>query len=355
MFCPNCGKELANGAAFCGGCGTKIGEAKVAQATAAPAPAATAAPAAAPVAPSAPSHKGNKLVAALLAVALIIFSVLPIIFWFGDNIVVDVDDFGESYVEKFTWDDIYEDNDDDMMIVNGFRITSVVLLSVTALLSVVAILTKKYGITFVGYAAAIVSFLGALLFNIDCRDSVPSMMKEYIHTTFGGVMIFVCSALLIILPIIIMCVAPRRVYVYTGPAVGTPPALKLKTNRELLKYILLSIITFGIYPIVVMSTISTDINEIASRYDGRKTMHFCLVAFVFSWLTFGIVPLVWYHNLSDRIGCELRRRGIAYPFGAGTYWGWAFLGSFIYVGPFVYCYKLFKSMNMLCANYNING
>ena len=133
------------------------------------------------------------------------------------------------------------------------------------------------------------------------------------------------------------------------------PAYQLKTNKGLLKTILLSIITFGIYPLVIMSVISNDINTVASRYDGKKTMHFCLVYFIFSWLTFGIVPLVWSHNISDRIGCELRRRGINYSFGAGTYWGWAFLGSFIYIGPFVYCYKLFKAMNLLSEDYNMKG
>lgn len=60
------------------------------------------------------------------------------------------------------------------------------------------------------------------------------------------------------------------------------PARQLKTNRSLLKYILLSIITLGIYGIVVMSNISSDINTIASRYDGKKTMHYCLVFFIFS-------------------------------------------------------------------------
>ncbi len=133
------------------------------------------------------------------------------------------------------------------------------------------------------------------------------------------------------------------------------PTTQLKTNRGLIKYILLSLITFGIYALVVMSTISDDINIIASKYDGKKTMHFCLVYFLFSWLTFGIVPLVWYHNISARIGRELKRRGITYPFGAGSYWGWGILGSLIGIGPLVYLYKLFKSMNLLCADYNING
>lgn len=132
-------------------------------------------------------------------------------------------------------------------------------------------------------------------------------------------------------------------------------ALKLKTNRSLLKYILLSIVTLGIYGLVVMSQISTDINTIASRYDGKKTMHYCLVVFVFTGLTLGILPLVWFNNISGRIGNELKRRGLDYKFGASTYWLWNILGALIIVGPFVYYYKLFKSMNMLCEDFNING
>lgn len=133
------------------------------------------------------------------------------------------------------------------------------------------------------------------------------------------------------------------------------PVGQLKTNRGLLKFILLSLITFGIYGLVVLSNISSDINTIASRYDGKKTMHYCLVLFIFSWLTLGIVPIVWYHKLSKRIGGELRRRGINYSFGAGTYWGWDFFGVLILVGPFVYYHKLMKAMNLLATDYNRRG
>ena len=133
------------------------------------------------------------------------------------------------------------------------------------------------------------------------------------------------------------------------------PVGQLKTNRSLLKFILLSIITFGIYGLVVMSSVSTDINTIASRYDGKKTMHYCLVYFIFSWLTLGIVPLVWSHKISNRIGAELKRRNIAYQFGAGNFWGWGFFGTLILVGPFIYTHQLLRSMNLLAENYNING
>ncbi len=128
-----------------------------------------------------------------------------------------------------------------------------------------------------------------------------------------------------------------------------------KTNYGMLKLILLSMITFGIYGLVVFSNMSTDINVIAAKYDGKKTMHYCLLIFVFSWLTLGIAPLVWYHRLSARIGKELTRRGIAYRFGAGSFWGWTLLGSLIFVGPFVYLHKLCKAMNLLGEDYKVNG
>lgn len=138
-------------------------------------------------------------------------------------------------------------------------------------------------------------------------------------------------------------------------ATFTAPARQLKTNRGLLKCILLSLITLGIYPLVLMSSISTDINLIASKYDGKKTMHYCLLFFIFTGLTLGIAPIVWYHRISARIGNELSRRGISYSFGAGSFWGWNVLGVLIGVGPLVYMHKLFKAMNLLSADYNVKG
>lgn len=136
---------------------------------------------------------------------------------------------------------------------------------------------------------------------------------------------------------------------------STAPVAQLKTNRGMVKFLLLSLITFGIYGIVAMSSISTDINIMASRYDGKKTTHYCLMVFLYSWLTLGIYPIVWYHKLSARIGSELSRRGISYSFGAGSFWGWNLLGSLIVVGPFIYLHKLMKAMNLLSKHYNVNG
>lgn len=138
-------------------------------------------------------------------------------------------------------------------------------------------------------------------------------------------------------------------------AVAAAPFAQLKTNRGLLKYILLSLITFGIYGLVVMSSVSQDINTIVGPRDGKHTMHYCLLFFIVSPITLGIGGLVWFHKLSNRIYTELNRRNISYSFSANTYWGWSILGSVIAIGPLVYLHKLFHAMNLLSEHYNYNG
>ena len=120
------------------------------------------------------------------------------------------------------------------------------------------------------------------------------------------------------------------------------PARQLKTDRSLLKFILLSIITICIYGIVAMTSLTNDINTIISRYDGKKTMHFCLLFFIFIPITASIAAFVWFHRISARIGMELQRRGITEcSLSPSDYWLWGVLGALIVVGPFVDYHKLF--------------
>jgi len=137
--------------------------------------------------------------------------------------------------------------------------------------------------------------------------------------------------------------------------VSRAPVGQLKTNKGLIKTILLSLITFGIYGLVVMSSVSTSVNIVASRYDGKKTMHYCLLMFIVAPITFGIGALVWNHRIANRIGAELRRRGVKYAFSATDFWLWNIVGSLIAIGPLVYMHKLFKATNLMCADYNVNG
>lgn len=133
------------------------------------------------------------------------------------------------------------------------------------------------------------------------------------------------------------------------------PPRQLKTDRGVLKYILFTLLTCGIYGIVFWSSVGEDMNYIASRRDGRKTMHYCLLSFVIAPITCGIGVLVWNHKLAERIGEEARVRGIDTDFDAVTFWLWGVLGIFILVGPYVYVHKLCNVMNEICTSYNQNG
>lgn len=137
--------------------------------------------------------------------------------------------------------------------------------------------------------------------------------------------------------------------------VSMAPVAQLNTNRSLLKWILLNIITLGLYGLFVMSSSTDALNVVAGRYDGKKTMSYPIMRFVIASLTLGIGYLVWYHNMSDRIGNELQRRGHARSLSASDFWLWSVLGMFIIVGPFVYRYKYLRAMNELCADYNQRG
>lgn len=132
------------------------------------------------------------------------------------------------------------------------------------------------------------------------------------------------------------------------------PALQLPTNRSLVKMIFLSLITFGIYGTVIWTKIAGEINITASRYDGKRTCPYFATLFL-TMITYGIFAFVWQHKFTARVGAEVKRRGYNYDFGASDFWLWCVLGSLIIVGPFVYCHKLMKSMNMINASYNIYG
>lgn len=62
-----------------------------------------------------------------------------------------------------------------------------------------------------------------------------------------------------------------------NPNVTAKPSFK--TDRSMPMYFLLSFITCGIYGIYFMTKFTDDLNTIATKRDGLKTMHYCLMIF----------------------------------------------------------------------------
>ena len=130
--------------------------------------------------------------------------------------------------------------------------------------------------------------------------------------------------------------------------------LKLPKNRSLLKMILLGLITAGIYPTVIWSRMVTELNIVASRNDGKRTMPY-FAMMILTPITLSIFTFVWMHKFCHRIGDQLEFQKCDYRFGAKDFWLWLVLGSLFVVGPCVFVHKLVKSMNLINSHYNTYG
>ena len=174
---------------------------------------------------------------------------------------------------------------------------------------------------------------------------------------------------------------------------------KLPTDRSFPMYVLLDIITGHIYQAFMLSKMSKEINIVAQ--DGKKTMNYMKIwlmligaGLLFAlgfWVKSMIITkisyvllfaliiflFIWLFGISDRIGKELKRREVAYEFGAKSY-VYLFVLPII-LGPilvfilgfltksaiissiialpialfsYIYFYKLIEAMNRLNKAYN---
>jgi len=184
MFCPNCGNNLPDNAAFCGACGKALG-------TAQPQQQVYQQPYAAPLAPA------KKTGALIMIAVLLIFTILPAILWFCDMFTVSV--FGTT--ESFTWSEIYEYGD-DKTIMEVFRWIGVGFLALNAIISGVVIATGKYNVKRTRFITSrfvsLINFIGHIILVIVALDG--NSMAE---VTFGNVMFIISCVVLFILPFFI--------------------------------------------------------------------------------------------------------------------------------------------------------
>ena len=124
----------------------------------------------------------------------------------------------------------------------------------------------------------------------------------------------------------------------------------MKTNRGVLKLIIFSALTGGIYALFFWSKYASDMN-IVCQGDNRHTRGI-FARIIFSMLTFGLYDLIWMYKAGERISINAHKRGIHCNVTGGSVLAWFILGSLIVVGPFVALYKLIDGLNDLCYAYN---
>lgn len=136
-----------------------------------------------------------------------------------------------------------------------------------------------------------------------------------------------------------------------GPQYQARRPVTLRTDRSLLIYILLSVITCGIYSWYYLYCLIRDVN-IACEGDGQKTGGLLALIFLTP-ITCGVYAYIWYYKLGNRLQQNSFRYGMMFPENGTTVLMWMIFGSLLCcIGPFVGLHILFKNTNAICAAYN---
>lgn len=126
---------------------------------------------------------------------------------------------------------------------------------------------------------------------------------------------------------------------------------RLKDDRGLFSYILLSLITCGIYSYYFVYRMAHDIN-IACDGDGEMTSG--LVKYiVLSIITCGFYSLYWEYSLGNRLAGNAQRYGMTFQENGTSILMWHIFGLLLCgIGPFVAMNILIKNSNKICNAYN---
>lgn len=116
-------------------------------------------------------------------------------------------------------------------------------------------------------------------------------------------------------------------------------------------YIILSIITCGIYSYYFLYKLAHDVN-IACENDEQTTPG--LAAFIIlSFVTCGIYACYWYYKLGNRLAANAPYYGMNFQENGTTVLMWFIFGMLLCgIGPFIGMNILIKNSNKLCNAYN---
>ena len=123
------------------------------------------------------------------------------------------------------------------------------------------------------------------------------------------------------------------------------------SNRSLVKYILLSIVTFGIYSLYFIYKLSNDMNLICAG-DGKNTAGL-LKIILLNIITCGIYSWIWYYGIGNRLAENAPRYGLKFIENGTTILMWMLFGAVLCgIGPFVALHIIIKNTNALANEYN---
>lgn len=123
---------------------------------------------------------------------------------------------------------------------------------------------------------------------------------------------------------------------------------RLNDQRRMWKYIIFSLLTFGIYGIYLEWTMINDMN-IACGYkerdDSNKSPHY-LMRWLLSIVTISIYTWVWYYKQGNRLKNVGEEYGVKIDEKGSTYVLWRLFGTLLFgVGPAIALYLFICNVN----------
>ncbi len=135
---------------------------------------------------------------------------------------------------------------------------------------------------------------------------------------------------------------------YQQPTIMATP---VSTNRSIIVYILLSIITCGIYGYYFIYKLAKDVNQMCSG-DGDHVGG--LLAYILlSFVTCGLYSFYWLYKIQNRLHTTAYRYGVAVPESGTTVLVWLLVGALLCgLGSLYGIHIVFKSANNVGMAYN---
>lgn len=124
----------------------------------------------------------------------------------------------------------------------------------------------------------------------------------------------------------------------------------MRTDRRFWHTLGLTIVTLGIYPFYLQEIIAQTTN-IACRRDRKRTWG-AFPFIVLSILTLGIFPIIWHCTVIRRFQNYCRASGERCHVSIKYYLCWTLIGLPILVGPFIAIARFLDAFSQVCAIYN---
>lgn len=128
----------------------------------------------------------------------------------------------------------------------------------------------------------------------------------------------------------------------------------IKTDRSIIKYILLSLVTCGIYSLWFIYDLAKDVNTMCEG-DGKKTAGLVKMLLL-TLITCGIYGVYWWISIADRMYMNGSRYDADIPYKGSSVMLWYLLGLFcLNLLSYVAIYYVIENANALALAYNNHG